>query len=109
MHTCGFLVCRWLCFADTIVQRVPCYGNLKTLHPAAEAELAERKPRVPPGYLSADDGSQGVRSSWTAESTETDPNTWVTDGVLKYSQLEIEARGWTADQISLQVRHSEFS
>ena len=103
MFTQCAALCRWFGFADKIIQRVPCYHNLNTLHPDAVAALADTPLRLPPGYLATDDGSQGIRQIWTPEAIETDPKTWVTDGVLKYSQLEMEARGATGEEINQQV------
>lgn len=57
---------------------------------------------MPAGYLQPDDGTLGVRSEWSAP-VATDTATWLTTSVLKYTQQEIMARGWTAEGIKDQV------
>lgn len=99
---------RWLGFAADVEQPVPCYPGGHTIHPDIQAQIdySGTSPWMPAGYLQHDNGALGVRSSWTVASTITSTATWLTGNVLKYTGLEILARGWAAVSISEQVLFS---
>lgn len=92
-------------YASDIHQPVPCFADGSSQHkaipPAQRADPGLLF--LPAGYIHADSGTLGVRDGWTA-SVATNPNTWSTTSVLKYSQSEILARGQAAEDIREQVR-----
>lgn len=101
------IVCRWLGFAASIYQRVPCHGCQEwkgcTLSPGEEQAVRDgHVPRLVPG--AADSAPVPVRTSWT-EPREVSPSTWVTGAELKYSAFEIMARGVTAEHLTAQVHN----
>lgn len=100
---------RWLGYAANINQPVPCHADGSIDHRELQADGGVDPGRLilPPGYCTPDDGLAGVREEWTA-SVATDPSTWCSTSVLKYSQSEILARGQTAEEIRQQVRLSGY-
>lgn len=107
-------VCRWLGFDAGMKQRVPCYAAAghcapmagQTLHPQelAAVDTSGDHPRVPLGYLQKDDGRYLARTAFT-DPIDVAPSTWLTDNVLKLSDLEIKMRGRKAKLYQDQVLH----
>lgn len=96
--------CRWLGYAADIQQPLPCYADGAAVHPELHRLMASdpTKLHLPLGYTIPDDGSRGVRGDWT-DSTSTNPSTWSTSSLLKFSHSEILARGEAADVVRGQV------
>lgn len=97
---------RWLGYWANIEQPIPCYPGGQLFHPAVANMIdpSGETPLLPTGYLQYDDGATGIRSSWTAASTVIGVVTWLTSCVLKYTGMEMMARGWAAAAIKEQVR-----
>lgn len=103
-------ICRWLGFADDMNQKVPCYPKGhptaagQTLHPTEQAAIDSSgdNPRLPLGYIAADRGELGIRSSHTAPQP-IPASTWTTDNVLKLSATERLVRGRKAALLNDQV------
>lgn len=78
------------------------------MHPTELAGMncgqAEQGPpaRVPPGYLTADTGQFGLRTTYT-DPTDLPPTTWTSDNVLKFSASEKLMRGRKAKVLAAQV------
>lgn len=96
-----------------VKQAIPCFhanngGHAsagETLHPTEKAAVDHtgQHPRMAPGYLTADDGSLGVRAAMTDANQTISPTTWTTDNVLKWSAAEKLMRGRKAKLLAEQV------
>lgn len=110
---CYGLYCRWLLYHNPVQQAIPCFhanngGHAiagETLHPTEKAAVDQtgQHPRMPPGYMAADDGSFGVRVAMTDAPQPVHPSTWTTDNVLKWSSAEKLMRGRKAKLMADQV------
>lgn len=99
---------RWKGCNEPLHQPVPCLDAAGTPDPITPAPVADvaadaERPwpgdlgdyRVPPGLLSRD--NTAPRLHWTTEAQEVPGSSWITDGRLKFSELEMEARARAGD------------
>lgn len=108
---------RWLGYAADIHQPLPCHADGRIEHREhpmlnsaigvlqAEAGFGPGRLILPPRVLYPRRWPCWVRDEWTA-SVATDPSTWCTTSVRKYSKSETLARRKTAEEIRQQVRRS---
>lgn len=72
-------------------------------HHDAAHEGVPARPRMPPGYVTADTDPSTTRDKYTPDDTVTPEGTWCGDAVLKWSGCEILKRSDAAAEIMSQV------